>query len=189
MMLELIVTVVLAVSTVFYTYISYRILIESKATRMQKTTPFIIAYLKMTEDDKVLCVYIKNVGEGCAKNVKIKILKDYNQFQKEGSPLSECMSFKNGVDFFPSQHEFQYYIDLPNDINYDAEDNYIELEIEYSDMKNRRFKNNIFRLPFNQIGGNYTDPPESYIGQIPYYLKKLNATVKGLDATIKKSKE
>jgi hypothetical protein len=54
------------------------------------------------------------------------------------------------------------------------------LEIEYSDVYDRRFKQNIFKLPFNQIGGNYSDPPESFLGQIPYYLKKLNTSLEQL---------
>jgi hypothetical protein len=53
---------------------------ESKATRRQKVTPFIIAYLKITDDHNMLCVHIKNIGEGCAKDVEAKLIKDFNQF-------------------------------------------------------------------------------------------------------------
>jgi hypothetical protein len=73
--------------------------------------------------------------------------------------------------------DLRYYINYPSDIDYSAEDGFIELDLEYSDMHSRRFRHNIFKLPFNQIGSNYSDPPESYLGQISYYLKKLNATI------------
>ncbi|MDD4761057.1 MAG: hypothetical protein PHU66_09650 [Bacteroidaceae bacterium] len=175
MKVELILSIVLAVSTVCYTIINLMMWFESRATRRQKTTPFVIAFLKTTDDHNMLCVHIKNVGEGCAKEVSIKVLKDYKQFKKDHLPLSECMSFKNGVNIFPSQYELKYYLDSPSDIDYKLEDNFIELEIEYSDMNNNRFKNNIFKLPFNQISSNYSNPPETYMGQIPYYLEKLHS--------------
>lgn len=180
MSVELILSIVLAVSTVCYTIINLMMWFESKATRRQKVTPFVIAYLQITDDHNMLCVHIKNIGEGCAKDVKAKLLKGYNQFGKETFPLSDCMIFKNGVNIFPPQFELKYYIDKPQDIDYSSDDSFIELELAYSDMHNQKFNQNIFKLPFNQIGGNYSDPPESYLGQIPYYLKKLNANIEKL---------
>lgn len=180
MSVELTLSIVLAVSTVCYTIINLMMWLESKATRRQKVTPFVIAYLQITDDHNMLCVHIKNIGEGCAKDVKAKIIKDYNQFGKDNFPLSNCMIFKNGVNIFPPQYELKYYIDSPKNINYSAKESFIELELEYSDMYDQRFKRNVFKLPFNQIGNNYSDPPESYLGQIPYYLKKLNATIEKL---------
>lgn len=177
MSVELTLSIVLAVSTVCYTIINLMMWFESRATRRQKITPYVIAYLKITDDHKILCVHIKNIGEGCAKDVKAKITKDYNQFGKNNFPLSECMIFKNGANIFPPQYELKYYIDSPKEIDYAAEDSFIELELEYSDVNNRRYKYNIFKLPFNQVGGNYSEPPENYLGQIPYYLEKLNANI------------
>ena len=114
------------------------------------------------------------------EDVKAKLLKGYNQFGKETFPLSDCMIFKNGANIFPPQFELKYYIDKPQDIDYSSDDSFIELELAYSDMHNQKFNQNIFKLPFNQIGGNYSDPPERYLGQIPYYLKKLNANIEKL---------
>ncbi len=162
MKIELVLSIVLAVSTVCYTIINLMMWFESKATRRQKITPFIIAYLKISEDHNMLCLHIKNIGEGCAKDVEANLIKDYNQFGKEKYPLSDCKIFKNGANIFPPQYEFKYYIDSPKDIDFFSEDSFIELEIEYSDVYDRRFKQNVFKLPFNQIGGNYSDPPESF---------------------------
>lgn len=174
---ELILSIVLAVSTICYTIINLMMWFKSKATSKQKLTPFVIAYLQITNDHNMLCVHIKNIREGCTKDVKAKLLKGYNQFGKETFPLSDCIIFKNGANIFPLQYELKYYIDKPQDINYSSDDSFVELEPEYSDTYNRRFNENIFKLPFNQIGGDYSDPPESYLGQIPYYLKKLNTTI------------
>lgn len=80
MEVELILSTVLAFATVCYTIINLMMWLESRATRKQKITPQVIAYLKTTEDHLTLCVHIKNIGEGCARNVQVRVLKDYNQF-------------------------------------------------------------------------------------------------------------
>lgn len=58
---------VVAICTAFYTVINLLMWFESRATRKQKITPSIIAYLKTQDDHNVICLYIKNIGEGCAK--------------------------------------------------------------------------------------------------------------------------
>lgn len=93
MEVELILSTVLAFATVCYTIINLMMWLESRATRKQKITPQVIVYLKTTEDHLTLCVHIKNIGEGCARNVQVRVLKDYNQFGKEQYPLSNLMFF------------------------------------------------------------------------------------------------
>ena len=88
MRVEIALSTVLAVSTVIYTIINLMLWFESRATRRQKITPLVIAYLKSTENHEVLKLHIKNIGEGRAKNVKIKTLKDYNQLGKVNLLLS-----------------------------------------------------------------------------------------------------
>lgn len=178
MKVELILSMVLAISTVCYTIINLMMWFESRATRKQKITPQVIAFLKTTEDHLTLCLHVKNIGEGCAKNVKVNFIKDYNQFNKAQYPLSDLMFFKNGASIFPPQYELRFYIDSVKDIDYESKDNYIELEILYQDITNKYYKE-VYQLPFNQIvGTNYSNPPETYIGQIPYYLKEISKLIK-----------
>ena len=177
---ELVLSTVLAIATVCYTIINLMMWVESRATRKQKIMPNVIAYLKTTEDHLTLCVHIKNIGEGCAKNVKVRILKDYNQFRNEKFSLSNLMFFKNGANIFPPQYELRFYIDSLEKIDYNSNSSYIELEISYNDIDNKYYKER-FRLPFNQIvGTNYSEPPETYMGQIPYYLKEISKLIKNL---------
>jgi hypothetical protein len=64
------------------------------------------------------------------------------------------------------------------DLEIEDDNNTIEIEISYESSDKRKFKD-IFKLPFNQATGqNYSNPPENFIGQIPYYLKEINKTLK-----------
>ena len=163
---ELVLSTVLAIATVFYTIINLMMWVESRATRKQKITPQVVAYLKTTEDHLTLCVHIKNIGEGC------------NQFGKEQYPLSNLMFFKNGASIFPPQYELKFYIDSIKNIDYESNNSYIKLEVLCQDIDNKHYKE-VYQLPFNQIvGTNYSNPPETYMGQIPYYLKEISKFIK-----------
>lgn len=80
MEVEIVLSVVLAVSTVLYTLINFFMLIESKNVRKQKISPLLVAYLSSTEDHSIHVLKFKNIGEGLAKNVRVVVLKDYKQF-------------------------------------------------------------------------------------------------------------
>ncbi len=178
MKVEIILSTVIAGSTVVYTIINLMLWFESRATRKQKITPLVIAYLKSTEDHKVLALHIKNIGEGLAKNVSIKTLKDYNRHGKDHLLLSNVGIIKNGFNNFPPQYELSFFIHFMTELKADEENSFIEIEISYESTCKTKFKN-IYKLPFNQIvGQNYLTPPETYIGQIPYYLNELNNTIK-----------
>ena len=58
---ELILSTVLAVSTVIYTGINLMMLLESRKTRMQKIAPLMIAFLKGAENHQILCVYKEKI--------------------------------------------------------------------------------------------------------------------------------
>lgn len=178
MKVEIILSIVLAVSTVFYTIINYMLWLESRATRKQKITPLIIAYLKSTENHEILALHIKNIGEGQAENVKIETIKDFNQLGKDNLLLSDIGIIKNGFNNFPPQYELSYYIHHLTKIKPEDDNNSIELNISYERSDKKKYKN-VYKLPFNQIfGQNYSKPPETHMGQIPYYLEEISSTLK-----------
>lgn len=178
MKVEIILSFVLAVTTVVYTLISLMLWYESRKTRKQKNEPHIVAFLKSTEDHNTLALYIKNIGEGFAKNVKIEMLKDYNQFGKELQLLSELGIMKNGFNSFPPDYELKYYVHSYEKVYKSDKNEFINLRVIYEGSDKRKYTED-FVLPFNQLfGQNYSNPPETFMGQIPYYLNEINSTLK-----------
>lgn len=174
--------VVIAVATAVYAWINYKQLKESQATREQKNSPFIVAFLKAADNHKSLSLYIKNIGEGLAKNVKIKIIKDYYIVGKKELPLSNLNVIKNGINIFPPQYEIVNNIDFMENLFPDKEENIISLNITYKGVNGKEY-NEIYDLPFNQyIGQHYCNPPETFIGEIPFYLKEINASIKKINS-------
>lgn len=175
---EILLSAVIALCTLAYTIINWKLLIENRKTRKQKITPQIIAFLKSSESHSVLALHIKNIGEGLAKNVKIKTMKDHNIMQKDDYLISNTGIFKNGFSVFPPQYELKFHLDWWTEIKSDKEDRYVEIEILYEDIENKKYSEN-FKLPLNQLTGqHYTNPPETYMGQIPYYLSEIDKKLK-----------
>lgn len=178
---EIILSTIVAVSTAIYTAVSLMLWWESRETRRQKLAPHIIAYLKSTEDSSTLKLHIKNIGEGVAKNVRIFVLKDYNLFNKPDLLLSDIGIVKNGFNLFPPQYELGFYIDSMVE-SYKRDKNWsIKLKIEYKNSYNKEHVE-VFILEFNQIyGQSYSNPPETFMGQIPYYLNEINRNIKKIN--------
>lgn len=181
MAVEILLSTVLAVSTVIYTGINLMLWLESRATRKQKLTPQIIAFLKSAENHIMLELHIKNIGEGVANNLRINVLQDYERMGKPELLMSEIGVVKNGFNFFPPQYELKYYIISLTELIEKNKNGRIKLEFNYESSDNRRFSN-IYDLPFIQIfDQNYSNPPETYMGQIPFYLKEINSTLKKIE--------
>lgn len=176
---QIILSTVVAIATVFYTGVNVMMWYESRKTRKQETTPNIIAFLQSTANKEVLALHIKNIGKGCAKNVKAKIVKDYHIFEKEET-LSYFKMFSEGVNIYPPNYELHFYLDFWNTIRKECCDGYVELELEYSDMEGKIYRNNVFKLPFIQIASNYSTPPDNTEELVPYYLKEINKTLKAI---------
>ncbi|MBI0398020.1 hypothetical protein [Cyclobacterium marinum] len=175
---EIVLSIVIAVCTFIYTGISLLLWVESKASRLQKLTPHVILYLKGTEDHKTLVLHVKNIGEGVAYNVQIKTLENFNQFGLENAPISQLGILKEGFSAMPPGYELKFYIGDLIELYEKSRDRKIKFEV----MCKRKDKKNIsevFTLPLIQaMGQNYSTPPETYLGQIPYYLKEINSSLK-----------
>jgi hypothetical protein len=180
MSVEIVLSLVIAISTVLYTVINLMLWFESRKTRKQKITPHVIAFLKSAENHITLELHIKNIGEGIAEDVKIKTLKDYNQFGKDGHLISELGIMKNGFNSFPPQYELKYYLHSFTEIYEKEKEESIKFELSYRSSDKRKFTE-IIELPFKQLfGQNYSNPPETFMGQIPYYLNEINSTLKSI---------
>lgn len=170
--------IVLAICTAIYTIINFMMLLESKSTRKQKTAPLLIAYLGFTEAaPKSVILYITNVGEGYAKNVKFNIIKDYEYLS--GKPLAKRGAFKNGISSFPSKYMLKYFILIELDqFVFDSNDGYVHFGISYENVHGRKIYNE-YVLRFDEIiDQNHRTPPETYMGQTAYYLKMIHEEIK-----------
>lgn len=177
---ELILSIVLTCSTVVYTVVTIFQVFESRKVRFQKETPNIVPYLKMAETSLKMNLYIENFGEGVAKDVKVEFIKDFPRFKRIDLMLSKIGISENGMNYFPPKYRLSYGIGSMSDIYKEFADEKIIIKITYKSLNNSKFSN-VYELPFYQISGQgQSRPPETYLGQIPYYLERINNQLKSL---------
>ncbi len=188
MEVELILSIVLAGCTAIYTLINLFMLLESRKVRLQKITPHIIAYIKSSEDSKVLELIIENIGEGVAKRVNAKLLSDYKQFGVSNNSLAEQSGiFKDGFNNFPPHYRLCFLLNTFADIDYKNAHS-IQIELTYQRQDGKIYSER-FDLIFEQLLGQlYMNPPQTYIGKIPYQINELNKTLKKLTEYIKENR-
>ena len=177
---ELILSIVLTCSTVVYTVVTIFQVFESRKVRFQKETPNIVPYFKMAETSLKMNLCIENFGEGVAKDVKVEFIKDFPRFKRTDLMLSKIGVSENGMNYFPPKYRLSYGIGSMSDIYKEFADEKIVIKITYKSLNNSKFSN-IYELPFYQISGQgHSTPPETYLGQISYYLERINNQLKSL---------
>lgn len=172
--IEVIFSGVLVIVTIVYTIATTLMYTESRKSRLQKTTPCIIPYFKSSADHQSVFLYIQNVGEGTAKNVKVTINKGY-EITPKSLNIDGYKLFKEGVAIYPPQHELHFYINLWENIE---KSDSIELSIEYEALDNRKFNYDHIKLTIWDSYQSWSGVPEETLDQIPYYLNSINETLK-----------
>lgn len=188
-MIQLFFSAVLAIATLAYTIATVLMLIESVKTRKLKTSPCIVPYLKMSEDRQLVLLYVKNVGEGVARNVQIKLNNNYFCFDNQNIPLSQYRIFQEGVSVFPSQYELVYILGNRDNCLAANTDNYIELLVRYADMKGKKHGGKCYKLLFQQIRQDFVNPPDSDVGRIAYYLKDISSSLNRVSRKVQKKEQ
>ena len=187
--IQIIFSAVLAFATLAYTIATVLMLIESVKTRKQKTSPCIVPYLKMSDDHQFVLLYVKNVGEGVARNVQIKLNNNYFCFDNKSIPLSQYHIFQEGVSVFPSQYELVYILGNRDSCLAANIDNYIELLVNYADIKGKKCEKECYKLLFQQIRQDFVNPPDSDIGRIAYYLKDISNSLNRISKRLHNNNE
>lgn len=182
---ELILSIVIAVATVTYTITTILQVRESRKTRLLKTTPNIIPYLSRSEHKMSIKLYIKNFGEGVAKDVKVKIIKDLDIFNKGYGYLSTVGIAENGLNYFPPNYKMEFFLGYKDKIYEFHKDDRIEMELTYKSLSNVEIKQK-FELPLNQIlGETRSKPPDTYIGRVAYFLDEIRKELKKTNKELK----
>ncbi|TCK83139.1 hypothetical protein [Albibacterium bauzanense] len=170
---------IVALSTVVYSILTWKLVKESRLTREFQNTPDISIYFKRAEAD-VSFIYIvfENTGSGFAKNVRFEIIKNFGFYDNKLFDLALKGIILNGKENFYSKQRFEYFFtDLSQEHQAKIKDN-ITLKINYSNIYGKRYERKINLELKELLGVSITNPPTNYAGRIAYELKEIKNILK-----------
>lgn len=179
--LQILFSGIVALSTVVYAILTWRLVKETKKTREFQITPDIQVYFERGEANwKDIYIIIENLGFGTAKMVQFEILRDYEHYEDKIFHLSEKGIIKNGMKMFYPKQKFRFmFTNLGENYELKIKSRLI-LKVDYLDINDKLFTTK-FNLSLQELSGMSTVvPPDNYIGRISYYLEKINKTLENI---------
>lgn len=171
---------VVAISTVVYAVLTRNLVKETKTSRLINITPNVHVYFSKAETSMHSVYFlIENFGYGVAVDLKLKIIKDFNNHNIERLKLANMGAFKHGLRYFYPKQKFKYYFtNLLEDFEKKLADCLI-INVSYKDINNKEYSND-FVLTIDEIigTGQSSTPPDSYIGKIWYELSEIKKVLK-----------
>lgn len=187
-LIQIIFSGIVIFSTVVYAVLTWRLVKETKKIRLFQIKPDIRVYFERGEaNEQLLYIVVENQGFGAALNVSFQILKNLESYKGEYFNLKGKGVFKHGiVTLYPSQRHRYFVLPLEKE-NFDKIiSETLIVKVNYRDITDKKFEET-FSLPIIEtVGVGKSIPPDTYSGRVPFYLEKIDKSLKGLSAAIDK---
>ncbi len=155
-------TVVLAVLTGFYVWLTYRLL---KSTERPEVAIFLKLerFLEHGRNYVERCLCVQNVGTRAARDIRFE--GNFSFVPLEGIPLNNINFLKNGINVLvPKQNVFhrisirKQLMENLNDLVYGDENSKVEINVKYKSFSKKEYKDS-FTLDFREL--NYYSDQQS----------------------------
>ncbi|MDP4194855.1 MAG: hypothetical protein Q8940_07390 [Bacteroidota bacterium] len=101
-------TIAVGISTVVYSFITAKLLSETKRMRKSQTDPEIFVSLVQNESSILFIdLLVENIGMGPAYNIKFEVIKD---FELSKRMLSEVGFIKDGINYFSPKQSMRVWV-------------------------------------------------------------------------------
>ena len=104
---------VVAIATVVYAFLTWRLVSETRKMREAQTEPKVSVTIQPREERiKLIDMVIQNIGLGPAYNIKFEINPDFECMK--GKFLSELGFMKNGLKYLAPNQKLQFFLTIEN---------------------------------------------------------------------------
>lgn len=176
--LQLVFSGLVAMSTVVYALLTWKLVNETRKIREFQITPDINVYFEISETNaSFFYIVIENMGLGVALNVNFNIKKDFQNYDDEFYKLSSKGIITKGLkNFYPKQRFRYFFTDLSHNHEKKLTDS-INLQVSYEDILKGKYTKQ-FELILDEISGSSKfNPPDTYVGRIAHELHEIRTTL------------
>ncbi|ETA67627.1 hypothetical protein MettiDRAFT_1054 [Methanolobus tindarius DSM 2278] len=174
-LLTLLFTAVVALTTVVYAILTWKLVSETIKMRKVQTEPHISISIQPREEKfGLIDMIVQNIGLGPAYDVKFDISSDFDIIA--GHKLSDIGFFKNGLQYFAPNQKIKFFMASAYQKNYnDTLKTKIQITATYSNASGTRYSSP-YSINFSELEG-LISAGESPIYEIAKSLDKINSNI------------
>lgn len=171
---------VVAISTLFYAILTWRLTSETTKMRKAQTEPKISIFLQTCRVGMgFFDLIVKNIGLGSAYNVRFKVLEEFNV--RGDRKLSDIDFIHEGIKYMPPNYSVQtFFLQLMGDHYKEIIDKNIRVQAIYENSKGEKISE-IINLNMSQFKGRQRlgDDPMNVIAK---NIEKIQRDIHGLSS-------
>ena len=149
-------TGVVAVSTVIYAFLTWRLVSETRRMRRAQTEPRVSVHVELNEtsgDGSRMDLMIQNVGQGPAEEIRFEFEGDPTYFGK-GRPIDQLSVFKNGLPYLSPNQSFRIVLGWLYDEEFTrATQKPWDIRVRYKNVAGEEIPESTFSVDFSQFKG------------------------------------
>ncbi len=140
---------VVAIATVVYAILTWRLVSETRKMREAQTEPKVSVTIQPREEwIKLIDMVIQNIGLGPAYNIKFEINPDFEYMK--GKFLSELGFMKNGLKYLAPNQKLQFFLTIENFEEKTKKS--FEIKVTYQNSIGKTYKD-VYTIDFSQLIG------------------------------------
>jgi hypothetical protein len=141
----------MASATIFYAFLTYFLVSETKKMRKAQTEPEISITIQPSEEwINFIDIVIENVGLGSARNIRFEVISDFEC--EKGKFVSNIGYIKNGLDYFAPKQKLIFFLTSMVENFEEKITKRLEIKVIYQDKTNKSY-DPTFKIDFSQLEG------------------------------------
>ena len=142
---------VVAIATVVYAILTWRLVSETRKMREAQTEPKVSVTIQPREEwIKLIDMVIQNIGLGPAYNIKFEINPDFEYMK--GKFLSELGFMKNGLKYLAPNQKLQFFLTSMIENFEEKTKKSFEIRVTYQNSIGKTYKD-VYTIDFSQLIG------------------------------------
>jgi len=142
---------VVAIATVVYAFLTWRLVSETRKMREAQTEPKVSVTIQPREERiKLIDMVIQNIGLGPAYNIKFEINPDFEYMK--GKFLSELGFMKNGLKYLAPNQKLQFFLTSMIENFEEKTKKHFEIRVTYQNSIGKTYKD-VYMIDFSQLIG------------------------------------
>lgn len=142
---------VVAIATIVYAILTWRLVSETRKMREVQTEPKIAVIVQPREEwIGLIDMIIQNIGLGPAYDIKFEIKTNYEKY--DGRCLSEYGFIRNGLKYFGPNQKLQFFLTSLTEKFEEKIKNSFEIKVTYKNYVGKIYED-IYVIDFSQFDG------------------------------------